>query len=1002
MLSVHARLGQVLLCLTLAGTLAAPASAPAAPRPASSDDDAGWGYQSLDADTTGLVRDALAAMKIRERGPYARLRWFCADGTVLPPQPFACREHGGGRQHGEYTAAAARLHELGFHVGPVLAAIDWEAFYDLDNSHYYLRELVLQRFLENSDDGWVMRRARFYRGARQAENEEATGRRFLERLLANGAWVERNYLLASSVVAAVPHGTPGVAGEAVRGLALRISEADPAFMNLRVKIHSSPGAGDLAAVSAYREQLAEHAPPQVRQWAEELEADLQQVYSAGLDRAGWERLAVAVGGEIGGRLRSAPTILDEATPEVRAGWLAQLVASARAEVEAASARGDGEAGLALFDALHFARARMFIEANTWADELLVGDTSRRQLLDSVGVLATAAYGSGWLTGRESQAIEQRLEETAADTLTRAQYQSLARYLGRAVEWGAAAADQMVAIAAQRYGPVEVAAAGFTDDAVRGSLLLPLAEVLNRLEGDAAAEAGLRYQLGEAQVSSGVMGLNPGAAVGILHVITDQAQVRDLDPTGIYVLPETPADLGRIAGILTIDQGSRLSHVQLLARGLGVPNATVSSRHLATLRGLAGSEVLYAVSPLGSVLVAPRSAVSAATLEQFHEHSIAHAPRVTIDTAALDLDTRRVLPLEAIQASDSGRVAGPKAANLGQLHQLFPTRVAPGLVIPFGVFRAHVDRDLDGDGRTLYEEAAEIYARGGERRQVSRDLARIADRIRAMPLIPAFERELLALLRARFELEGARGVFVRSDTNVEDLHGFSGAGLNLTVMNVGGEQEILQAVRDVWASPYRERSYEWRQQVVTNPEAVYPSVLILGSVPAEVSGVLVTRDIDRTLMGNEDLGPAEGWTVTVAAGVGAAVEGEATETVVLPAREGAFEPVLLSSARAAWRNALGADGDIQEMPSFGDVTLLTPARLADLRKVIDEIHERYPDDAESRTPWDIEFGFLGDDTVLFQIRPFVLGGDTALDELRAMDERVLAGSSEPVALGGVVR
>lgn len=996
----HVCLRRSLLCLLLTAMVVAPTSR-AAVAPAAIG--AGWTYRSLDADTTSTVRDALAEMKLRERGPFERLRWFCADGTVLPPQPYACREHGGGRQHGEYTATATQLHELGFHVGPVLAAIDWETFYDLANSHYYLREIVLQRFLENVDDGWVMRRARFYRGARQAEREEAVGRQLLEQLLSDGDWVRRNYLLASSVVATVPHGTPGIAGDAVRGLARQISEADPGFMRLRVKIHSSPGAGDLAAVTAYRESLAADTPAEVREWVEELEADLQQMYSTGFDGDSWERLALAGGSELGSSIRSAPTILGDASTGERVAWLAPLVVRARAAIETASGQGNGRAALARFDVLHFAEARLLIAANAWSGDLLAGEPTRRELLDAVGVLVSAAYGSGWLTEREFRAFGKRLDATrTADTLTRAQYLSLARYLGRAVEWGTAAAGQMVAIAEQRYGSVEPAAAGFTDDAVRGSVLLPLAEVLTALEGDATTEAGLRYQLGDAQVSTGVMGLNPGAAIGTLHVMSAGQPIQNLDPAGIYVLPETPADLGRVAGILTIDQGSRLSHIQLLARGLGVPNAAVSSRHLDALRALAGSEVLYAVSPLGSVLITPRSAVSAATLEQFHKHSIAHAPRVTIDTEALDLEMQRVLPLEAIQASDSGRLAGPKAANLGQLHQLFPTRVAPGLVIPFGVFRAHVDRDLDGDGRTLYEEAAEIYARGGERRQVTRALAHVADKIRTMPLIPAFENELLALLRARFELEGANGVFVRSDTNVEDLHGFSGAGLNLTVMNVVGEQEILQAVRDVWASPYRERSYEWRQQVVTNPEAVYPSILILGSVPVEVSGVLVTRDVDNALMGVADLGPADGWTATVAAGVGGAVEGEATETVVLPARSGAFDPILLSSARAAWSKALATDGGVMARPFFGDLTLLTPARIADLSNVIDEIHERYPDDSEGRTLWDIEFGFVGDDTVLFQIRPFVLGGEAALEELRLMDERVLEGSNEPVTLQGVVR
>ena len=64
----------------------------------------------------------------------------------------------------------------------------------------------------------------------------------------------------------------------------------------------------------------------------------------------------------------------------------------------------------------------------------------------------------------------------------------------------------------------------------------------------------------------------------------------------------------------------------------------------------------------------------------------------------------------------------------------------------------------------------------------------------------------------------------------------------------------------------------------------------------------TRDIDGALMGT-GLGPENGWTATVAAGVGGAVEGESTETVLLPDTPGAFDPVLLASARAAWRKTL---------------------------------------------------------------------------------------------------
>ena len=38
----------------------------------------------------------IAEMKAAERGPFSQIRWFCADGSVLPPRPYACAERGGG------------------------------------------------------------------------------------------------------------------------------------------------------------------------------------------------------------------------------------------------------------------------------------------------------------------------------------------------------------------------------------------------------------------------------------------------------------------------------------------------------------------------------------------------------------------------------------------------------------------------------------------------------------------------------------------------------------------------------------------------------------------------------------------------------------------------------------------------------------------------------------------------------------------------------------------
>ena len=55
-----------------------------------------------DAALRGWIED----MKASPKGPFQRIRWFCEDGTVLPPKE-SCREHGGGIQHGLWQAKAA-------------------------------------------------------------------------------------------------------------------------------------------------------------------------------------------------------------------------------------------------------------------------------------------------------------------------------------------------------------------------------------------------------------------------------------------------------------------------------------------------------------------------------------------------------------------------------------------------------------------------------------------------------------------------------------------------------------------------------------------------------------------------------------------------------------------------------------------------------------------------------------------------------------------------------
>ncbi len=74
-----------------------------------------------------------------------------------------------------------------------------------------------------------------------------------------------------------------------------------------------------------------------------------------------------------------------------------------------------------------------------------------------------------------------------------------------------------------------------------------------------------------------------------------------------------------------------------------------------------------------------------------------------DLDKLDLSVREFVDLDDLRADDSGRSVGPKAAKLGGLRPAFPEAVAPGVAIPFGIFKAEVlDRPYQGEDRSVFD------------------------------------------------------------------------------------------------------------------------------------------------------------------------------------------------------------------------------------------------------------------------------------------------------------
>lgn len=949
-----------------------------APRPA----------EALPDDAT--LRQWVEEMKNAPRGPFERLAWFCEDGSIRPARA-GCSGHGGGVQHGLWNAKAKQLRDGGFAIANVFAELSGEPFVGRAADLRTLKQILLERFLREADDGWIMRATLTYRGALQAEDEEAGGERILAAVLADPQWArdDRWYLLRETVRLVPREIPPGeVTAQQVRADAMRLARADPGFKDLRVKIHGSPDAADAGRV---REYAASRGRRSLSDGYAQLAADIDTLYAAN-NQGNAVRAAAAQlpGGMLRDQLIQRASGLDGADPSARLengsdllGVLRQRAGEWRGP---AARRALVEASLALEDGVYTAGNQLALQAQ---------NVTRRQRLEWLWYLTSALYGSGLITESQAGSLRgsiTRVSEGGAPTVD--EYREEIKYLGRGPEWAGRTVAFNFGETVQHFSRLDTIANLYPQDRLRGSPMLFYGIVTDSLTNDANAGAGLEHQMFGRTVGSGLRALNPGLARGVLRVPGAKEAQGDYDPNGIYLLPETIAELPPVAGILTEGEGNSLSHVQLLARNLGIPNVVVGNELLSRVRSKQGQRVVVAVSPGGVVEIADDGPRWDPIFGQMRAST---SFVIRPDLNKLDLSTTGVVPMSSLRATDSGRVAGPKSANLGELRNAFGKAVPDGIVIPFGEFRRLLDRPIEPGGPSVWDWMKRQYAMLGamqdpeaKKRATKAFLAKLRSWIEGVSFSPEFQSELRTALREHFGADGTYGVFVRSDTNVEDLPGFTGAGLNLTVPNVVGFRNIEQAIKDVMASPFTDRAYAWRQSHMAQPEYVFPAVLIQLGFPSEKSGVMVTTDVQ---------GNREGWlSIAVNEGVGGAVDGQAAESLLVNPQTG--ETRLLANATAPYRRVLNRSGGITKVPTTGGTRVLQPGEIKALIQLSKDAPERFPalrGDLGEPMPADIEFGFRGGKLAILQIRPFVESkGAKESSYLKGLD----AGAGGPQAAGTI--
>jgi len=228
--------------------------------------------------------------------------------------------------------------------------------------------------------------------------------------------------------------------------------------------------------------------------------------------------------------------------------------------------------------------------------------------------------------------------------------------------------------------------------------------------------------------------------------------------------------------------------------------------------------------------------------------------------------------------------------------------------------------------------------------------------------------------------------------MEDTEAASFAGMNRSFLNVRGTDDLLQQLREVWASLYIPRVIYYRRQLALEEEPEI-AVIVQQMINSDTSGVAFSIDPSS--------GDPSRIVIEGAFGLG--------ETVV----SGQVEPdhyevnksdLSITNVHIGYKRFMltrGEDGRnlrVDLPPSRSDARVLTDDQI---RRIAELVRK---DEAHYGTPQDTEWAFAGDDLFIVQSRPVTTGGQwTVSRPAKAVAEILVTGlTASPGLVSGTVR
>jgi pyruvate, water dikinase len=180
-------------------------------------------------------------------------------------------------------------------------------------------------------------------------------------------------------------------------------------------------------------------------------------------------------------------------------------------------------------------------------------------------------------------------------------------------------------------------------------------------------------------------------------------------------------------------------------------------------------------------------------------------------------------------NDIGMVGG-KGANLGEMTNA-GIPVPPGFIVTAQAYFAFIEKAKLHDKIKTLLDPINVHD--------SKQLQSVALKVQKLVSDAQMPAELAKTIIEAYNKMGKGLVAVRSSATAEDLPEASFAGQQATFLNIQGEQEVVKAVQECWASLFGARAIFYRQEQGFEHFKVGIAVPVQRMVQSESSGVMFT-------------------------------------------------------------------------------------------------------------------------------------------------------------------